>query len=365
MRIQAMAGLVVAFLSASAAVAEPYLAAWKGVNCNACHVDQTGGWIRNDFGKNYGNGLQTFDWQGLTKPQPLNHQTPAYVAVGLDLHVDYFYNGLFTTEYASLSPPTLLPVVSSIQTGRESFSIYAHSNEAISGVVDYRVDNAAKSQMYGLITQLPADGYLKIGAFNPAYGLGLSDDDSLVRGPMGFTYDTILNGLEAGFYPDNFFVNAGVFNDPLSTLEKVESVKGGFHFSDFTIGGSFYGKDLDTSAYSTRYGAFGWIRLDPFVLLAEADQVTDGGGTQDLEAYHASLEADLGNDVFLRLASEYLDHRVKNGTEGFRHLVSLRCYPVRNLKVQADLARMDYTSSASPNEGNPGYSILLDTYFFY
>ncbi len=366
MGTRAIAGLVLAFLSASAAFAEPYLAAWKGVNCNACHVNQTGGWIRNDFGKNYENSLQTFDWQGLTKAQALNHQTPAYVSVGLDLHMDYFYNGLFTTQYTSLSPPTLLPVTSSIRMGRQSLSIYAHSNEVISAVVDYRVDNSAKSEMYGLISELPAGGYLKIGAFNPAYGLGLSDDDSLVRGPLGLTYDTILNGVEAGFYPDDFFVNAGLFDDPLSSLEKVESAKGGFHFSDITLGGSFYGKDLDTSAYSTRYGAFGWARLNPFVFLAEYDQGTDAGTvTQNTRAYHASLETDLGNDVFLRLASEYLDHSVKTGTEGFRHLVSLRCYPVRNLKTQVDLARMDYTSSASPNKGNPGYSILLDTYFLY
>ncbi|HVM31982.1 MAG TPA: hypothetical protein VMU88_02540 [bacterium] len=364
MRSIGVLGLVLGLGLASAGFAEPYLAAWKGVNCNACHVNQTGGWMRDDFGKNYGNSLQTFDWQGLTKAQPLSHPTATYVATGLDLHVNYFYNGLFTTEYTSVHPPALLPVISDVRLGRESFSVYAHSNEIISGVVDYRVDNSAKSEMYGLISQLPADGYLKIGAFNPAYGLGLSDDDSLVRGPLGFTYDTVLNGLEAGFYPDNFFVNAAVFDDALSPLEKMECLKAGFHFSEFTLGGSFFGKDLDTPAYQLRYDGFGWARFAPFVLLAEADQGNDGGG-QTYQAYHASLETDLGNDVYLRLASEYLDHGVKIGTEGFRHLVSLRCYPVRNLKFQVDLARLDYTSSASPNKGNPGYSMLLDTYFFY
>jgi hypothetical protein len=353
-----------ALLAAARVQAEPYLAAWKGVNCNACHVNQTGGWLRDDFGKNYGNSLQTFDWPALTKAQPLNHQTAVYVSTGLDLHLNYYYNAIFTTQYTSLNPVREVPVLSSFNLGRESFSVYVHSNEMISGVVDYRIDNGSRSEMYGLISQLPADGYLKIGAFNAPYGLGLSDDNSLVRGPLGFTYDNILNGVEAGFYPDDLFVNAAVFDDPSVPLEKMESAKGGVHFSDFTLGGSFFGRDLDTPLATTRYGAFGWVRINPFVVLGEYDQGSDPGGQGD-QAYHASAEADLGGDIYLRFASEYLDHKVKIGTEGFRHVVSLRCYPVRNLKVQTDFARYDYTSAASVNEGNPAYSLMLDTYFFY
>ena len=348
------------------AQAEPYLAAREGVNCNACHVNQTGGWLRDDFGKNYGNKLQTFNWQGLTAAQVLNHQTPTFISTGLDLHFNYYYNAIFTTQYISLPriPANELPVLSTINSGRESFSVYMHSNEIISGVLDYRI-NGGPSEMYGLISQLPANGYLKIGAFNPPYGLGLSDDNSLVRGPLGFTYDLIKNGVEVGFYPDDFFVNAAIFDDSSSApLEKMESAKGGIHLADVTLGGSFSGKDLDTPVASLRYGAFGWTRFDPFVVLAEYDRGTDAGG-QEEQAYHLSAEADLGGDIYFRLASEYLDHRIKLGTEGFRHVASLRCYPVRNLRFQTDFTRYDYTSSASANEGNPAYALMVDTYFFY
>src|SRR5579883_2514031 len=89
-RQRLVTGLAVLFLSAANAWAEPYLAAWKGVNCNACHVNQTGGWLRNDFGKNYGNTLQTFDWQGISETaQKIQHETPSWVFTGLDIHQNY------------------------------------------------------------------------------------------------------------------------------------------------------------------------------------------------------------------------------------------------------------------------------------
>src|SRR5579885_1208016 len=82
--------MVILSLNAADAWAEPYFAAWKGVNCNACHMNPTGGWLRNDFGKNYGNTLETFDWAGISEAaQKIQHNAPSWVAVGLDLHEGY------------------------------------------------------------------------------------------------------------------------------------------------------------------------------------------------------------------------------------------------------------------------------------
>ncbi len=339
----------------SGALAEPYLAAIKGLNCNACHVNQTGGDMRNDFGHIYGSSLQTFDWQGILQDAPKQkHDSPQWFSFGADMHLDYSINSSIGA--------------SNIQAGRQAFYARAHVSDSVEGVVSYSPNSA--QEIYALISNLPADGYLKAGTFGLPYGLTLADDNSLVRAPLGFSFQRSQNGLEAGAYPDPFFLNAAVFNDTTTTLatdaQKTYSLKGGFHFEDVTLGGSFY--DQTASAYSPqlfpqeRYGAFGWGRFESLVILGEYDsgydQLTSSNRT-DLSAYHLSLEEDLGNNVYLRLAQEYLTHSPASASDEYRRVLSVRLYPARDFKVQTDLVRMD------PANGPVAYAFLADTFFFY
>ncbi|HTC19738.1 MAG TPA: hypothetical protein VK859_02755, partial [bacterium] len=233
-------------LTTARSVAEPYLAAWKGVNCNACHVNQTGGFLRNDFGKNYGNDLQTFDWEGISDAaQKIQHATPSWVAIGMDIHQGY----VTTQNYNTAARPNTSSFVNTPvpPVSRQDFSIQVKANEVISGVFTYRLDEQAVKEAYGLVAGLPAGGYIKFGSFLLPYGLTLSDDGSLIRGPLGFSFDaTQVGAIEAGIYPGPFFLNAALTNGVAgpTTLasgnivenEKIFSAKGGASFSDFTLG---------------------------------------------------------------------------------------------------------------------------------
>ena len=46
---------------------------------------------------------------------------------------------------------------------------------------------------------------------------------------------------------------------------------------------------------------------------------------------------------------------------GFRDVLSLRCYPVRNLKTQIDFIRIDPVNTVD----NPNYAVLADAFVFY
>ncbi len=391
-RLLAVAWVFLA-LGSNRSWAEPYLAAWKGVNCNACHVNQTGGWLRNDFGKNYGSSLQTFDWQGISEAaQKIQHSTPSWIAIGIDIHEGYNttqnYNTSVTPNNSSFTSYTQ-------PLSRQDFSFQVKANEVISGVFTYRLDENTTKEAYGLISNLPEGAYIKFGNFLLPYGLTLSDDASLIRSPLGFSFDSPqIGALEAGIYPDPFFLNAALTNGdtgPVTTSsggvvmnEKIFTAKGGVCFPQFTLGGSVCAANLDepggtettvaSSAQTLLYNAFGWGRVGPVVLLAEYDQgyseptqylpgfVANGVAEDKLMAYHVSAEVDLGNDVYLRLVDEKFEDSLQESPfDEIRQVASLRCYPMRNLKTQIDLQREQPTAAVN----QPSYSLLADAFVFY
>jgi hypothetical protein len=356
--------------------AEPYLAAWKGVNCNACHMNKTGGYIRNEFGKNYGNGLQTFDWKGISDTaETIKHNTPSWIDMSFDFHESY--GGLIFPNASANNMDSFNPNSPFVPEGRQTFSIAVKANEMISGVFTYRLDGAAAAkEIYAMVSDKSGDFFLKLGKFTAPYGLELANDNSLVRHDLGpnnlFSFDTpfiLPEGIEVGFYPGDLFLNAAVVNGSLPN-EKDLSAKGGVSLHEFTLGGSLYTHNLDDVARQVRYGAYGWTRLGPFVLLGEFDAGYDNvAPAQDnYTAYHGSLELELGDSMYLRFVSEWLnDSTLAASYDGFQHILSFRCYPVRNFKCQLDVERLD-PAAGSPSyasSGGPYYGLLLDTYLFY
>ncbi|HVZ81029.1 MAG TPA: hypothetical protein VHE12_09590 [bacterium] len=344
--------------------AEPYLAAWKGVNCNACHVNQTGGWLRNDFGKNYGSSLATFDWEGMEDAvHGAQKAVPAPLIVGLDIH-----EGYQATFYPS--PVTNLH---GFQSGRQALEIGVRADRDLTGVVAYRFDDNQTRELYGLLSNLPEGGYVKFGKFTTPYGLELADDNSLVRSGIGLTFDNLPSeGIEAGIYPGPGFANLSVFNgNNLAQSEHGFSGKAGLCGRGYALGASFWGQDLDMAQKLMRYGAFGWGSLGPLALLAEYDQGYTGtgvGSQDDFKAYHVSLEGDLGFDCYLRFATEWLDGKASTFAQaGYRHVVSFRCYPVHDMKFQLDLTRLapDPSGTQYANYGAVEDMALADAFFFY
>ncbi|HET9869968.1 MAG TPA: hypothetical protein VFR02_05680, partial [bacterium] len=240
----------------------------------------------------------------------------------------------------------------------------------------------AAKEAYGLISNLPEGGYVKLGKFLVPYGLGLSDDNSLVRLPLeaAFSFDgPTPDGVEVGLAPSPLFLSAALVNgasNPGSGSvagydEKAFSARGGLNFPEWTLGGSVYGENLDLDNGRLRYGTYGWVRMGPAVFLGELDAGWDALGTglplppagwTDYLATHASVEFDMGGSVYLRLTDEWLDDsRRLNPHDGLRNMVSLRCYPVGNLKLQVDLARMDPVLAVN----DPDYSLVADAFVFY
>lgn len=344
---------------ASGAWAEPYFTAMKGVNCNACHVNQDGGYLRNDFGRNYGNSQETFDWEGISDAvNTVKHDTPSWVNVGVDAHMS------FTANFNPNSSTNSNYLGSGYD--KRAFSIQAHANEYVSAVVDYPAGGSPDMEIYGLVSNLPQGAYVKIGQFLLPYGLTLADDASLIRQNLGFWFaGPDPNAVEVGIYPGPFFINTALAQG--DNNEKEISTKGGFNFTDFTLAGSLYAGNLDEINNPDRkvlYNVYGWGRIKPFVILGEFDEGDSGSGISynRVHAAHVSAEADLGGSIYLRGVTEWATSSTSGFTDTFRHVVSLRCYPVRNFKLQLDLFRV--ASNKGPLVGDYD-GITLDSYVFY
>src|ERR1700750_307065 len=80
--------LFVLVLLAAHVQADPYLAVQEGYKCNVCHVNPTGGGLRNDFGITYAKVLlpaETID----TKLDAWTGKVSDILRVGGDLRADW------------------------------------------------------------------------------------------------------------------------------------------------------------------------------------------------------------------------------------------------------------------------------------
>ena len=355
-KFSAFAGILLLW-TVSNVWSEPYFAARKGVSCNACHANETGGYARNDFGRNFGDGLQTFDWEGISNDAETPKQFPSRrLAIGGDLHLGYMVNDTIQA--------------STFDQGRQLFYLMAYLNEAVKGVVCYSPSGA--KEIYGLVSNLPAGGYVKIGTFHVPYGLMIPDDNSYIRSGLGFTFTRVENGIEAGIYPDPVFLKAAVFNGNGASALGIDQQKafsgwGGFDLTDFTLGASGYYQtpsSTQQTGYQLRYGGFGWARIWRIVFLGEYDRgysaMDYAGVNVDRSiAIHGSAEIDCGNSFFVRLQREFLNPSLAAGDESYRDVAGVRFFPVQNLQVSLDCQVIE------PQVGSVTAGFIADTHFFF
>jgi hypothetical protein len=86
--LAALMATIVALLRAAPAAAEPYLAVQEGYKCNVCHVNPTGGGLRNEFGLTYAKVLlpaETLD----SSLDSWNGKLTDRLRVGGDLRADW------------------------------------------------------------------------------------------------------------------------------------------------------------------------------------------------------------------------------------------------------------------------------------
>src|SRR5690606_39177867 len=263
-----------AALLAGGAGAEPYLAVHTGLKCVTCHVNPSGGGMRNAFGNAWARnelaarivtpaGVEAAD--GGRAGEMLR-----YLAVGGDVRAGIDYDdppGLESQSEFATSRATLYAALRAIPN---LLTIYRDEQVAPGG--------AAAREAYALLTPAGGRYTIRAGKFFLPHGLRLQDDTAFGRQITGITSATPDHGVELGLELPRWSVQLGVTNGTGGAGENDSTKQTSLHASyilpRWRIGASYNFNNADLGDREIRGAYVGW-RTGPIAWLAEADLVTD------------------------------------------------------------------------------------------
>jgi hypothetical protein len=185
-----LAAGVITLLHFAPAGAEPYLAVQEGYKCNVCHVNPTGGGLRNEFGVTYAKVLlpestvdDTLDkWTGKVLD---------VLRVGGDLRADWSRDTAPNTPAAQSFALEQFRVYADLTLIPDRLGIYVDEQIAPNGS-----QNEEAYVRYGDTNQ---GFYFKGGQFYLPFGWRLQDQSAFVQQVSGINMTTPDKGVEIGY----------------------------------------------------------------------------------------------------------------------------------------------------------------------
>jgi hypothetical protein len=314
-------------------LAEPYIAFREGLKCSTCHVNQTGGGMRTEYGSYYPQ----------TDMQPLLGNLSDASADFSNQVGDSFFLGadFMAVEERSFAVDEVKDGQSYAQDAQHTFdirrgNIYLEARlapERLSLYIDETVSpsGASSREAFVLLKGLPKSSYLKVGRMLLPYGIRLWDNDAFIRQVTGFNFDNQDMGAEIGFEPGMASFSLALSNGTQgarddNSAKQVSSV-GSIYFKYLLIGGSFSINET-RGIDRTLFGPFASLRLGLLTITGEADWLSESGNrNQDQFIAYGSINYWMRQSVNFRVAFDFLDpydtveederSRVSIGLDGF------------------------------------------------
>ncbi len=272
--------VVIACMLVSPGRAEPYFAQREGYKCSVCHVNRTGGGMRNAFGYQYGithlnvfatspedevkseaNPSATDGWIGRRRIDP---NLTDYLAVGANLR---FTN---TTSFAE-------QVHNTFEIPEANLYLRLRALDHLTAYVDLSVAEGSTEARETFVMLDEWGGLsLKAGYLLLPYGLRIWGEEEFIRRETGFNYASPDLGAELGFERGPFSAYVAVSNGAGggqdSDVDKQVSGLTELSFKVARIGLS--GSYNRTRKQSVLFGgAYLGLTLGRLALLVEADLI--------------------------------------------------------------------------------------------
>ncbi len=285
------------------AVAEPYLAVQTGYKCIACHVNPTGGGMRNAFGDLFAQNVMAARGPPAGAPVWTGQLLPDILRIGGDLRADW-------SRTTTPQSPTQQ------QFALEQMRMYADLSvipNQLGVYVDEGVAPGAAQTMEAYIRYGDtSDWYLKAGRFYLAFGWRLQDQTSFVRQVTGINMNAPDNGLELGLEREHWEAQLDLTNGAAnaqsgSGYQVTGQIIRTQSIWRLGIAGSFTQSSAGNREMS---GLFAGLRTGPVAWLGEADLVRQAGypdGTRTMTPMLAEMDWALHKGHNLKLTYEFYD----------------------------------------------------------
>jgi len=201
-RLLALCGIMLAVSSTSNAL--PRFSSRMNLPCKSCHVNPSGGGMRNQFGQDFGREqLAVKQWQQEYGLEEFSTKISDFLSYGSDFRFLSFYQ---TRSNPDASSTSFFPM---------QMDLYL--NLAVSKKISLYLNPAFgpynRLEAFVVAKVLPVSGYIKAGRFAPPHGLRLDDHTSFIRQATPFRNNTgQQSGVEFGFGPSPFRLMGAVTN---------------------------------------------------------------------------------------------------------------------------------------------------------
>lgn len=303
----ALLGLGLALLCAPSVHAEPWIAVQQGMKCASCHVNASGGGMRNAYGNLYAQ--MTLAAQSLAATDAKwTGRVNDHLAAGGNLRS----NATFID----------VPNQESVQEfALEETRLYLDFSP-LPGRVDVYLDQRVAPggsltlEAYARYWSQDHDWYVKAGQMYLPFGLRLEDDTAFIRQATGINFNTPDRGMEIGWETARWSLQAAVSNGTGGGAEiddgKQLSLRAVRVAGRWRAGASVNMNDTEAGTRNMQ-NVFAGLRTGPVAWLAEIDTISDDTlATGPLDQRIALVEANwlVRQGHNLKLTAEHFDPNV-------------------------------------------------------
>jgi hypothetical protein len=318
-------------LAATTGFALPRFSSITNIKCQNCHIDPNGGGMRNYYGAAmYGREtLPVRTWSNDSTMNDFTTRLNDFISFGMDMRTLFLYQQ--QRNYASFN--------------QMQGDIYLSARLANNILLSVTKTIFNDIEMFGIAQILPANGYVKIGRFTPAYGTRIDDHTSFIRSKTVFPlYRRDDTGIEVGISPASLTWNAGVFNgesggDPSNGWIRLITTRAETIFRldnlNCSLGGSAWYNNGKFGAL-TMYGGFASVRYKDVTIHTELDFKKDQTtlGTNEFISY-IEINYLLLDGVDLKLMYDFYDPDIdyKTGSEA-RYSIGAEFFPLPGIELR-------------------------------